>query len=70
MDNSEFEIKLRRGRNVLRYLNARDNRNLLDNKGREWVGKNYFQLELNEISSASGRLFSKKQGACTVLLAI
>lgn len=45
--NSEFEIKLRRGRNVLRYLNARVNRNLLD-KGREWVGKN-FQLELNEI---------------------
>ena len=45
--NSEFEIKLRRGRNVLRYLNARVNRNLLD-KRREWVGKN-FQLELNEI---------------------
>lgn len=45
--NSEFEIKLRRGRNILRYLNARVNCNLLD-KGREWVGKN-FQLELNEI---------------------
>lgn len=45
--NSEFEIKLRRGRNVLRYLNACVNRNLLD-KGRKWVGKN-FQLELNEI---------------------
>lgn len=45
--NSEFEIKLRRGQNVLLYLNAHANRNLLD-KGREWVGKN-FLLELNEI---------------------
>lgn len=45
--NSEFETKLRRGRNVLNYLNSRVNRNLLD-KGRKWIGKN-FQLELNEV---------------------
>ena len=45
--NSEFEVKLERGRKVLRYLNAQVNRTLLD-KGREWVGKN-FRLELNEI---------------------
>ena len=45
--NSEFEIKLQRGRNILRYLNACVNRNLL-NKGRKWSGGN-FQLELNEI---------------------
>ena len=47
MDDKAFEQKLRRGREVLRYLNARSNRRLLD-KGSEWVGKN-LSLALNEV---------------------
>ena len=45
--NSTFEKKLRRGRTVLNYLNARGNRCLLD-KGCKWAGEN-FSLALNEI---------------------
>ena len=45
--NQDFDKKLRRGRAVLNYLNARSNRCLLD-KGCEWVGKKV-SLELNEI---------------------
>lgn len=47
MDDKAFEQKLQRGREVLRYLNARSNRRLID-KGNEWVGKN-LSLALNEV---------------------
>jgi len=47
MDDKAFEQKLQRGREVLRYLNARSNRRLLD-KGNEWVGKD-ISLALNEV---------------------
>ncbi len=45
--NSTFEKKLRHGRAVLNYLNARPNRCLL-NKGCKWSDEN-FSLALNEI---------------------